>query len=78
MPSSTTTMLVITDEMKKKVIKYIKSNGFITNRQCRELLGLGYDQVIKLFNEMIASKELTRIGKTTSVKYVLPEKEKRS
>jgi predicted HTH transcriptional regulator len=76
MPSSTTTMLVITDEMKKKVIKHIKANGFITNRQCRDLLELGYDQVIKLFNEMIASEELTRIGKTTSVKYVLPEKKK--
>lgn len=72
MPTITT--LEITKEMRTKVLQYVKSKGSITNRQCRELLGLGYDQVIRLFNEMVTSGNLERTGKTTSVKYILPAK----
>lgn len=72
MPSITT--LEVTEEMKLKVIRFIKKNKSITNRQCRELLGLGYDQVINLFNKMVVSGELEREGKTSSVKYRLPLK----
>lgn len=72
MPAKTT--IEVTDEMKQKVLRFIKKNESITNRQCRELLGLGYDQVINLFNEMIKSGDLVREGKTSSVKYRLPLK----
>ena len=66
-----TSIIEITDDIKHKVVKYLKHNGYITNRQCRELLGIGYDQVITLFNKMVAAGELIREGKTTSVKYRL-------
>ncbi len=68
-----TTTIEISKEMRQTVIKYVKKNGSITNRQCRELLELGYDQVIRLFNSMVDSGELIREGKTTSVKYTLPK-----
>jgi predicted HTH transcriptional regulator len=60
---------IATDEMKQKVIQFIKNNKSITNKQCRLLLGLGYEQVIRLFNKMVESGELLREGKTSSVKY---------
>ena len=62
----------VTEDTKQKVIKYIKRNGYITNRQCRELLGFGYDQVTTLFNSMVDTGELVREGKTASIKYRLP------
>ena len=63
------TTINVTDEMKQKVIRFIEINRSITNRQCRLLLGLGYEQVIRLFNKMVESGELLREGKTSSVKY---------
>ena len=70
-----TTTVVVTDRLKRKVIRFVKKNGYITNRQCRDLLGLGYDQVIALFNHMVGTGELTRIGRTSSIRYVLPDKD---
>jgi hypothetical protein len=63
------TSFIATDEMKQKVIQFIKNNKYITNKQGRLLLGLGYEQVICLFNKMVESGELLREGKTSSVKY---------
>jgi predicted HTH transcriptional regulator len=69
-----TKIIEVTDDIKQKVIKFIRRNGSITNRQCREFLGIGYDQAINLFNYMVKSGELIREGKTSSVKYRLPTK----
>ncbi len=66
------TTINITIEMKQSILRFVKKNKFITNRQCRKLLDLGYDQVMKLLNAMVASGELVREGKTSSVKYRLP------
>jgi len=60
-----------TVEMKQKVIRFIEINKSITNRQCRLLLGIGYEQVLRLFNKMVESGELLREGKTSSFKYRL-------
>lgn len=68
-----TTTIEITKTMRQTVIAFVKKNGYITNRQCRDLLDLGYDQVIRLFNSMVSSGELIREGKTSSVKYMLPK-----
>lgn len=70
MPSPTT--IEITPEMKLKIVRFIRKNKSITNRQCRELLGLGYDQVINLFNKMVETGDVIREGKTSSVRYRLP------
>jgi predicted HTH transcriptional regulator len=70
--ATSTTTLLITKEMKEKVIRFVKYNGSITNKECRRLLEIGYDQAITLFNLMVKSNELVRVGKTSSIKYVLP------
>jgi predicted HTH transcriptional regulator len=72
MPTPTT--IDVTKRLKQKVIRFVKKNKSITNRQCRELLGLGSDQVIHVFNKMVEDGELVREGKTVSTKYCLPSK----
>ena len=69
-----TKIIEMTDALKQKIFKFVKQKGSITNRQCRELLGIGYDQAISLFNKMVDTGELVREGKTSSVKYRLPVK----
>ena len=61
------------EELRPNVIEYVEKNGSITNRQCRELLGIGYDQAISLFNTMIEDGQLVRVGKTAGTRYVLPD-----
>jgi predicted HTH transcriptional regulator len=69
-----TTILTITNEMKEKVKRFIKKNGSITNRECRQLLEIGYDQAITFFNYMVKNNELVRVGKASATKYILPTK----
>jgi predicted HTH transcriptional regulator len=69
-----TATLGITKEMKAKVFRFVKSKGSITNRECRELLKISYDQAITFFNSMVENGELIRVGKTSSIKYILPNK----
>jgi len=69
-----TTTIEVNQDIKQKVIKFVKQNGFITNRQCRVLLGIGYEQAITLFNKLVESGELIREGITSSIKYRLPIK----
>jgi predicted HTH transcriptional regulator len=61
------------ETLRPKVIEYVQKNGSITNRQCRELLGIGYDQAISLFNKMIETGQLIRVGKTSGIRYLLPD-----
>ena len=56
---------------KRKVINYVRTNGSITNRESRRLLGIGYDEAIALFNSLVRSGEVIRIGKTSGIRYVL-------
>ena len=70
MPTPTT--IEITKRLKQKVIRFVKKNKSITNRQCRELLGLGPDQVVHVFKKMVEDGELVQEGKTVSTKYRLP------
>ena len=65
------TNIEVTKDARQKVIEYVKQNGFITNRQCRQLLGIGYDQATTLFNQLVESGHLIREGKTSSIKYRL-------
>jgi hypothetical protein len=68
------TTIEVNEDIKQKVIKFVRPNGFITNRQCRVLLGIGYEQAITVFNKLVESGELIREGRTSSVKYRLPIK----
>lgn len=57
--------------MRQQLIGFVKQNGSITNRQCRVLLGIGYEQAIIVFNNLVESGELVREGKTSTVNYRL-------
>jgi len=63
----------IPETFRHKVINYVEENGSITNRECRELLGVDYDQAIKIFNTMLEDGQLIRVGKTSGTRYVLPD-----
>ena len=65
------TTIEVSEDIKEKVIVFVKQNGFITNKQCRLLLGIGYEQAIALLKNLVRSGELVREGKTSSVKYRL-------
>jgi predicted HTH transcriptional regulator len=67
MPTPTT--IQISEKMRESIYRFIKKNGYITNRQCRELLNISYDQAINLFNQMVENKELKREGKASATKY---------
>ena len=69
-----TTTIEVNEGIKQKVIEFVSQNGFITNRQCRVLLGIGYEQAITVLNKLVGSGELIREGKTSSVKYRLSNK----
>lgn len=40
------TTIEVSEDIKEKVIMFVKQNGFVTNKQCRLLLGIGYEQAI--------------------------------
>ena len=65
------TKIEVTEDIKQRVLKFVKENDFITNRQCRVLLGIGYEQAITVLNTLVESGELIREGKTSAVKYRL-------
>ena len=71
---SSTTNFEVTQDVRQKVIKFVIQNGFITNRQSRLLLGIGYEQAIALFRKLVESGDLIREGRTSSVRYRLPIK----
>ncbi len=52
----------------------MKTRGSLSNKELRQLSGIGYDQAITLFNFMVEKDKLVRVGKTSSTKYVLPGK----
>lgn len=69
-----TTKIEVTEELKQKVIHFVEQHSFISNKQCRVLLGIGYEQAIVLLNTLVESGELVREGKTSGVKYRLSGK----
>ena len=71
---STTRKVDITDEMKRKVIIFVRRHAYITNRQCCPFLDLGYDQVITLFRHVVNRGDLIREEKTANTKYILPKR----
>ncbi len=71
---NSTINIEVTEEVRQKVIKFVTQNGYITNRQCRLSLGIGYGHAITVFRKFVESGELIREGKTSSVRYRLPIK----
>lgn len=61
------------DELvRERIVAYIEENGYITNRKCRALLDVGYDEAIGIFNWLVADGVLERTGSTGGTRYVIP------
>jgi hypothetical protein len=56
------------------VVEYVKTNGSITNKECRVLLNVNYDESIKIFNALCGIGALKRIGTSSATKYVVSDK----
>ena len=54
------------------VLDYVAKQGAITNRECREVTGLGYDSSIKIFGALCLMGMLRKTGAASGTKYVLP------
>lgn len=52
-------------------IKYISENGFITNKEARDLLGLADSTTKRMLKEMVEKKILAIEGKRKLRKYLL-------
>lgn len=63
----------ITPELTQKVLSYIRRNGSITNRQCRGMFNLSYDQCKTLFAHFVETGVVQRVGKNKGTKYILPK-----
>lgn len=57
--------------IREQLLRHIRAHGSVRNRECRELLGIGYDEAIALFNAMIGAGEIVRVGRTSGIRYVL-------
>jgi predicted HTH transcriptional regulator len=69
--SRTTLLEAQTAQVEKAVRIYLRQHESITNRKLRELTGIGYDQAIFFFAEMVKANRLSRIGTGSATKYVL-------
>lgn len=63
----------IKNERKKVVIQYIKENGFITNKEARNLLGLADSTTKRILKEMVEENTLKMEGEKKARKYSLSE-----
>lgn len=63
----------IKNERKKAVIQYIKENGFITNKEARNLLGLADSTTKRILKEMVEENTLKMEGEKKARKYSLSE-----
>lgn len=63
----------IKDERKAIIIKYVSENGFITNKQAREMLGLADSTTKRILKEMVMEGKLLIEGERKARKYLLKE-----
>jgi hypothetical protein len=57
-----------------RVIDYVKKQGSITNKQCRDLLDVNYDESIKIFTALCLISALKRTGTSSTTKYIINDK----
>jgi hypothetical protein len=51
------------------VLDYLETKEFISNREIRNLTGIGYDQAIFFFASMIENRILIKVGASSATKY---------
>ena len=59
------------NERQRKAVEYIREKGSITNREYRELTGLGRVYALRELNDMATKGILAKEGKGRSVYYTL-------
>ena len=59
------------NDRQRQAVEYIRDKGSITNREYRDLTGLGREYARKELNEMVAKGVFTKKGKGRSVHYIL-------
>lgn len=62
---------VITMKHLRAVVDYVSKHGSITNRDCRETIGVVYNSCIKLFGALCALGILRKLGANVSTQYVI-------
>ena len=79
MSSESKTRLNVEDiaSVRTAILQYLEEHDCITNRLLRELTKIGYDQCIHVFGEMLRSGDLTKIGKASGTRYILPKKKRK-
>lgn len=53
------------------IVQYVRARRSITNRECRKLLDVTYDQAVFLLGEMCRVRLLMRKGSSSGTHYVL-------
>ncbi len=53
------------------ILEYIKANGSISNKECREAFKFGKTKALTLFNNLEELGKIKRVGKGSHIKYVL-------
>lgn len=53
------------------ILEYIKANGSISNKECRETLKVGKTKALALFNSLEELGKIKRVGTGSHIKYVL-------
>jgi len=56
--------------IQSKVMAFLAANPSVSNRSLRKLTGIGYDQAIHFFGEMLSRGILKRLGNGAATKYV--------
>jgi ATP-dependent DNA helicase RecG len=65
------TVTLVSEE--DQVLAYVRANGFITNSQCRALLGIdGRERVRRLLRRLVQAELLQPVGERRGARYVLP------
>ena len=59
------------NQRQRKAVEHIREKGSITNREYRELTGLGREYARKELNDMVEKGILAKKGKGRSVHYIL-------
>ena len=61
------------DRVQKLVLLFLRENEFIRNKKLRDISGIGYDQAIHFFGNMIAAGLLKKTGTGAATRYSLTQ-----
>jgi hypothetical protein len=59
------------DRISKFVLSYLMAHTSINNRTLRAITGIGYDQAIHFFGEMLKEGRIQKVGEKAGTKYIL-------